>query len=40
MTISVELLSLLVTICLIVVAVTPFVLLLLWFIDWKRKSLW
>jgi len=39
-TISAELLSLLVTICLIVVAVTPIVLLLLWFIDWKRKSLW
>jgi len=27
-------------ICLIVVAVTPIVLLSLWYIDWKRKSLW
>ncbi len=40
MTISTELLSVLVTICLVVVAVTPIVLLLLWFIDWKRKTLW
>jgi len=39
-TISTELLSVLVTICLVVVAVTPIVLLLLWFIDWKRKTLW
>lgn len=40
MTMPADILSVLVTICLITVAVTPIVLLLLWYIDWKRKSLW
>ena len=40
MTISVGLLGTLVTICLIIVAAAPVLLLILWLRDWKRKSLW
>ena len=40
MTISAGLLGALVMICLVVVAATPVLLLILWFRDWKRKSLW
>ena len=40
MTIPVGLLSALVIVCLITVAATPVLLLILWLRDWKRKTLW
>lgn len=40
MIIPVEVLQIAVFACLLVVAATPVLLLVLWIRDWKRKSLW